>query len=180
MTGSNIKQVLSILDEIIANKNNDSVTDLGGYIVGQLTLRDDIDELYAKYPQLEFIGQNAWSLEVLENSDPKATELYTEILDEINKLKLYININGIFNRLVGIMSNSHNESLDKLGSYIVGCTIVLDDIDEYYKDYPVLEEVAELGAELETVSDRQYQIELLDKIKAKLVLLKDLLDSKQS
>jgi uncharacterized membrane protein YvbJ len=76
-----------MLDEIIANTNNDSVTDLGGYIVGRLTLRDDIDELYAKYPQLETVGQNAWSLEVLESSDPKAIKLYSEILSEINILK---------------------------------------------------------------------------------------------
>jgi hypothetical protein len=87
MTDSNLQQIISILDEIIANKNNDSVTDLGGYIVGQLTFRDDVDELYTRYPQLEIIGQKAWSLEVLENSDPKAIELYSGILSEINILK---------------------------------------------------------------------------------------------
>ena len=50
-----------------------------------------------------------------------------------------------------ILRNTHNEPLDKLGSYIVGETIVQDDFEEIQKKYPLLENIAELGAELETL-----------------------------
>lgn len=46
------------------------------------------------------------------------------------------------------MENSGNETPEKLGSYIVGCTVVQDDIDKYYDQYPVLIDIAELGANL--------------------------------
>ena len=81
----------------------------------------------------------------------------------------YNSIEDIYNRLKDIIANPKNESLDLLGSYIVGCTFVLDDIKKYFADYPVLEEIAELGAELETIDDISYQNMLMSEIKSKII-----------
>lgn len=177
MKETNLKQIILILDEIIANKKNQSIIDLGGYIVGQLTLRDDTDELYERYPKLEIIGQNAWGLETLKSEDERAKLLFSEILEEVSELKrashIYTSIKDIYTRLAEIVENKLNEPLNKLGSYIVGCTIVLDKIDELYKKYPVLEDIAELGAELETISDPAYQTKLFKEIESKIIILKN-------
>lgn len=81
-------------------------------------------------------------------------------------------ITPIIARLQEILDNAHNNSPDVIGGFIVGATIVRDDIDSLYDQYPDLEEIAEFGAELETVRDIHYANELLRKIRVKLDNLK--------
>ncbi len=83
----------------------------------------------------------------------------------------YNSIQDIFTRIEQILTNKEGEPLSQLGSYIVGCTVVLDNIDDYYKKYPLLEEIAELGSELE-VQDERYHHEYVTSIKKKMLKLK--------
>lgn len=62
-------------------------------------------------------------------------------------------INEIIKTLDVISENKDNKLLYILGGFIVGATIVRDDIDDLYIQYPGLESIAELGAELETLED---------------------------
>lgn len=68
--------------------------------------------------------------------------------------------------------------MDVVGSYIVGATIAKDGIEQVYKEYPILEEIAELGAELETIeNDELYRKQLFRMITLKLDILKKQLNS---
>lgn len=81
-------------------------------------------------------------------------------------------IQGIIARLDEILQNKNNEPLDQLGSYIVGATLARDDIENHFSKFPELEEVAELGAELETLSGSEYANEVFQKIRITLDSLK--------
>lgn len=83
----------------------------------------------------------------------------------------------IINQISDILKNPKNESPDKLGSYIVGATIVREDIEEYYKKYPLLEEIAELGADLETLADSTHSEKVLADIHTKLKDLQNIVKS---
>lgn len=74
--------------------------------------------------------------------------------------------------------NHDNNPTDVLGSRIVGATIARDDIEHHYEQYPLLEEVAELGAELETVSDSALSEEVMSELLTKFHQLKSQLDSR--
>ena len=65
-------------------------------------------------------------------------------------------IHQIASRIDEILKNERNESLDTVGSYIVGETIVQDDFEEVQDKYPLLERIAELGADLETLEDSKH------------------------
>lgn len=65
-------------------------------------------------------------------------------------------IHQIASRIDEILKNERNESLDTVGCYIVGETIVQDDFEEVQDKYPLLERIAELGADLETLEDSKY------------------------
>lgn len=62
-----IQEIIKTLDDISANKDNQPLYILGGYIVGATIVRDDIDELYIKYPGLEMIADLGADLETLED-----------------------------------------------------------------------------------------------------------------
>jgi hypothetical protein len=81
------------------------------------------------------------------------------------------NVLLIVNRIQDILDASETTSPEIIGGYIVGTTIVRDDIDTFYKEYPILEEIAELGAELETARDQDYGNELLEQIQVKFHIL---------
>lgn len=79
----------------------------------------------------------------------------------------------IIERIEEILRNEHNEPAYMLGGYIVGATIVRDDIDKYYKKYPLLETIAELGADLETTNkDDEIALQVLEEIRDKFAILK--------
>lgn len=80
---------------------------------------------------------------------------------------------NIISRIENILQNPRGETADMLGSYIVGATIVRDDIEQYYKKYPLLEEVAELGADLETLGDSKHAEVVLNEINEKFRILKN-------
>lgn len=82
-------------------------------------------------------------------------------------------IQSIISRIEDILQNSRGVSPDLIGSYIVGATIVRDDIDQYYKKYPLLEKVAELGADLETLGDSKYAEDVLTEIHDTFYILKN-------
>lgn len=83
------------------------------------------------------------------------------------------NIRQIINRLSVILAHSDKTPTNIIGGYIVGATIVRDDIDKYNKKYPLLEVIGELGAELETIKDADYAKRLLERIKIRFNALKD-------
>jgi len=80
-------------------------------------------------------------------------------------------ISVLINRLDDLVANKSGLSQDQIGSYIVGETIASEGIEELYAKYPLLEEIAELGSDLETERDPLYQEQLLNEIKAKLAEL---------
>lgn len=80
-------------------------------------------------------------------------------------------LNEIITRIDEILLNEKKDSIDMLGSYIVGATIAGDDYEFYQNKYPLLVEIAELGADLETLHGSEAGTVLKD-IKRKLSLLK--------
>ena len=86
-------------------------------------------------------------------------------------------LNEIVKRIEQILLNENNDSLDTLGSYIVGATIVRDDYDFYKNKYQLLDEIAELGADLETIKDSKAEV-VLNNIESKLSLLRQELAKK--
>jgi hypothetical protein len=89
-------------------------------------------------------------------------------------------INKIIERIEEILLNPANEPIDMLGSYIVGATIVRDDIGRYYEKYPLLERVADLGADLETLGGSKHADGVLREIKIKFEELKSQVETKNS
>ena len=47
-----------------------------------------------------------------------------------------------------------------IGSYIVGATIVREDYELYQERYPLIEQIADLGADLETLDGSQAELVL--------------------
>ena len=80
----------------------------------------------------------------------------------------------VIERLQAICDNADPLKLDEVGSKIVGCTIAAEGIDPLFVKYPILEEVAELGASLETEKDVEHQQAIFVLIKEKIDKLKDL------
>ncbi|MFZ1302190.1 MAG: hypothetical protein WAQ27_06495 [Candidatus Microsaccharimonas sp.] len=80
-------------------------------------------------------------------------------------------IETVITELQNILSNPTNVAPDMLGSYIVGATIVQDDSDVLFEKYPLLEELAELGADLETLGSSPEALQVLSEINAKLEIL---------
>lgn len=75
----------------------------------------------------------------------------------------------VIDKIKHILQSSKNEPLDCLGSYIVGATLARDDWEDVFQDnYPLLDEIAELGAELETTEDTEYAANIIREIKEKL------------
>lgn len=78
----------------------------------------------------------------------------------------------IISRLDEILRNDNSAPADQLGSYIVGATIARDDIEQYYQQYPLLEKIAELGADLETLGGTRHADEVLTEIHETFHVLK--------
>jgi hypothetical protein len=75
----------------------------------------------------------------------------------------------VIDKIKHILQNNKNELLDCLGSYIVGAALARDDWEDVFQDnYPLLDEIAELGAELETTEDTEYSANIIHEIKEKL------------
>lgn len=80
---------------------------------------------------------------------------------------------AIVHRIENILKNEKNESLSVLGGYIVGATIVRDDWEENFQTrYPVLNEIAELGADLEITDDTERASEIMRQIQRKVSRLR--------
>ncbi len=79
----------------------------------------------------------------------------------------------ILTKLDEIASNKNNEPLYVLGGYIVGATIVRDDAEQLFNNYPVLREISELGADLETLTNKSDATPVFDEFKVKLSILKN-------
>jgi len=82
-------------------------------------------------------------------------------------------IQDIIKTLETIAENIDSQPLHILGGYVVGATIVRDDIDELNSRYPELERISELGAELETIEDdNEYAASLFQQFQQALIHLK--------
>lgn len=87
-------------------------------------------------------------------------------------------IKEIIQTLDDISANKDNQPLYILGGYIVGATIVRDDIEELYVKYPGLETIADLGADLETLEDEVYALSVFKEFQNALMHFKDTLAEK--
>lgn len=87
-------------------------------------------------------------------------------------------IQEIITTLDEISANKDNKPLHVLGSYIVGITIVRDDIEELYEQYPGLELIAELGAELETLEGSVHENVVFEQFQNALLQFKKALSQK--
>ena len=72
-----------------------------------------------------------------------------------------------------MLKNKEKKPLCVLGGYIVGATIVRDDWEEKFQArYPLLNEVAELGADLEVTDDLKRADEIVKQIQYKFTQLR--------
>jgi len=82
-------------------------------------------------------------------------------------------IQEIIKKLDEISANPDNEPLYTLGGYIIGTTIIRDDIEELQEQYLGLELIGDLGDELETtVDDDEYAALLFKKFQNALAHFK--------
>ena len=81
-------------------------------------------------------------------------------------------IRDIIARLENISDNKDKQPLYVLGGYIVGATLVRGDYEKIITEYPAVETIAELGAELETLEDDEYADTLFRQFQHALVDLK--------
>lgn len=80
---------------------------------------------------------------------------------------------AITQRIETILKNEKDEPLSALGGYIVGATIVRDNWEESFQTrYPVLDEIAELGADLEVTDDIEQANEIMRQIRRRVSQLK--------
>lgn len=70
----------------------------------------------------------------------------------------------IIDKISDILALDGKESPDQIGSYIIGATEVQDDIEKYYKKYPLLNLIADMAWELETIKDDAHAGLLLERI----------------
>lgn len=67
-----------------------------------------------------------------------------------------LSIDSIYATLTKIIENEAKLPLDQMGPYIVGCTIAEEGIDSIIKDYPIIEDIGEIGASLEWQGEEYY------------------------
>ena len=78
----------------------------------------------------------------------------------------------IVQRIGNILKNKEKKPLCVLGGYIVGATIVRDDWEEKFQArYPLLNEIAELGADLEVTDDLKRAGKIVKQIQYKFTQL---------
>ena len=75
--------------------------------------------------------------------------------------------------LTTLLQIKKHRSLDVIGSRIVGAPIARNDIEQFYKEYPALEEIAELGADLEMLKGSSHESKIFLLIQRKLQLLNE-------
>jgi dihydroorotase len=83
-----------------------------------------------------------------------------------------LSIDSIYTNLVEIIKNKDQKPLDQIGSYILGATLVKDGIEDLFKEYPVLEEIADVGSNLEYQGE-EYSIEYYERLKELIKKLGD-------
>lgn len=83
-------------------------------------------------------------------------------------------INDLYNQLKKTLKNDQKYPYSKMGALIVASTSSKRDIDAYFKAYPPLLDVAELGAALE-YGGGKHTDELMTQINYKLRQLSELL-----
>lgn len=89
-------------------------------------------------------------------------------------------VNDVVSRLQEILQNPHDEPIDLLGAYIVGATLARDDIEQHFLLYPLLEEIAELGADLEVLGGSVHAASVLAEINLKFDALQTEVRDSQS
>ena len=88
-----------------------------------------------------------------------------------------LSINTVYLRLKEIIKNEAREPLDKVGSYLVGCTLAVEGIESLFESYPTLEEIADIGSDLEYQGE-EYFDEYHRKLKVLLVKLESEISNK--
>lgn len=91
MTDSEITSIVQRLDEIVQNKNNEPLDQLGSYIVGATLARDDSEVYCEAYPTLRVIAELGAELETMASEEETASIVFTEIKDSLQSLKTQIN-----------------------------------------------------------------------------------------
>jgi len=75
-----------------------------------------------------------------------------------------LSIDTVYSSLVEIIKNDAMKPLDQVGSYVVGATMAEASIDSLFDKYPVLEDIAEIGASMEW-EDENYLDECYQRLK---------------
>lgn len=81
-----------------------------------------------------------------------------------------LTIKTIYLRLNEIIKNEAQEPLDQVGSHIVSCTVVVEGIERLFESYPTLEEIADIGSDLEYQGEEYFE-EYHQKLKELLKIL---------
>jgi hypothetical protein len=85
-----------------------------------------------------------------------------------------LSINTVYLRLNEIIKNDVQEPLDRVGSYIVGCTLAIEGIERLFESYPTLEEIADIGSDVEYQGEEYFDeyhyklTKLLEKLAAEI------------
>jgi len=82
-------------------------------------------------------------------------------------------------RLVEVIRNDSHQTLDKVGSKIVGCTVAVDGIEDLFEKYPALEEIADVGSDLEYQGE-EYFDEYHERLNILIKRLSEEMEAKQS
>jgi hypothetical protein len=80
-------------------------------------------------------------------------------------------INDIYDRISKILKNDQKYPYETMGGLITTCTSGVGDIESYYRTYPALVDIMELGGSLEH-TDANHQIEIIRQIQYKMQQLR--------
>lgn len=89
-------------------------------------------------------------------------------------------VDDICQKIEDIIKKDYAESIQDLAWLIDSCLVVVDDIDEYYKQYPPLKKIADLCGEIETIDSKIEHKKLLDEIKIQITLLRNTLNKEST
>lgn len=88
-----------------------------------------------------------------------------------------LSIDTVYLSLVEIIKNDARKPLDQVGSYVVGSTMAKEGIDGLFEKYPILEEIAEIGASMEW-QGKDYLEEYYQQLKTLIEVLGKRIDTK--
>ena len=158
---------------------------------------DDIDEKISQFTKKEQKAIHKGLDKIIEHEDKYADQTDGSDDDESKKLKneiaiyknskgnfeffysknsynaKYTDVNAICRKLESTIKNSYSDSIKDLAYLLDSYLITIDDSDECYIQYPILEKISNACGEIETTNSVARQKKLLDEIKIFISALRD-------